>query len=887
MSDLYKAIIFTALQKKLKYILKYAVLLFSILSSLPILSQKPTKGTIPDWVEKSTYSTQIDQEEEAGYYYLLSDKQLNTIEHEFYARTVVQVINTEGISQLSDITFEFDPEYEKLIFHNIEVLRDGQRINKLELNRIQTIQRESNLERNLYDGRLTSIVNLQDIREGDILDYSYSINGSNPVYEGDYGNELNLQYALAIGELKYRLIASKSNLPQLDFRNNASKPEITDIGNKKVYQWSEKNVPAKYADNNTPLWYDDYPKVYTSTHGTWEDIVNQYSQLYELSSTDKNKLKRLIGQSILIDKEIKLSKDKQITELINFVQDDIRYFGFENGLNSHTPESPIKVLNQRYGDCKGKSLLLVELLNNIGVEAYPMLVNSSKGEALSDRLPSPNLFDHCVVNYSYEGQEFYIDPTISNQGGGVHQRTFPNYKKGLVLKPGVKELVDIPNYKEYGIEIQEIYDIDKINGAGVLTVMTTYKGSNADYTRADFAQRSNSVIQKEYLQFYSILFPSIAVDGKITVEDSRGAKNTFTVRESYKIDSIWQKSPENEKLLYFEIYPLSLENYISTAKSPARTSPYYLSYPAAISYDISVNLPEEWPIDPINTKMESDYFKYTHEVDSYLNKILVTHNYERKKDFIPANDVAKYIAQHEKIQNDLSYYVTYDQGLADGSGGSGLSWVAMFLTIVALVLSCYGAYILYFDYDVIPEMTNVRAKPIGGWLILIAIGLILTPILILIDLVGENGFYDAYTWSVLWNTEGMQGKPNVILIAIELMINLARIIFAIILIILFFERRSTVPRLMVILFASTAVFIILDAIAAYAINGDVFSTEEDQATTKEIVQSIIRAAIWIPYFLISKRVKETFVNRSKNSKNKLLESAHSESDTARASFISR
>ncbi len=844
--------------------MKQISLFLCILFSLHIFSQKPIQGPTPKWVTEVAYDTTVNNDDDAAYYYLLSDKQFNAILDAYYAHIIVKVLNTEGISELSDLTFEFDPAYEKFVFHKIEVLRDGEVIDKLDLNQIQTVQRESNLERKLYDGRLTSIVNLLDIREGDILEYSYSISGSNPVYKGDYGNILNLQYGLPFGKIYYRILTEKSNPPLFQYRNNASKPEVTEEGNIKIYTWSEKNVAAKYYDSNTPIWYDDYPQVYLSTHGSWEDIVKQYGELYRLSKAERTQLKKLIDQNVSTPKDIELPKRKQIKQLIDFVQDDIRYFGFENGLSSHTPESPLKVLNQRYGDCKGKSLLLVELLNHIGVEAYPMLVSSSKGEIVGDRMPSPNSFDHCVVNYSYNNQEFYVDPTISNQGGGIEKRPFPDYKKGLVLKPGVKDLVTLPFNQESAVEVQEIYDVNEINGSGALTVITTYKGSNADAIRADFAQRSNAVIQKEYLQFYSVLFPSLEVDEKITIEDFRDTSNTFKVRESYTIDSIWQKSSDNENLIYVELYPLSLESYISTTKSPTRTSPYYISYPANISYDISVNLPEEWSAEPVNISMESDYYEYTNEVDSYLNKVNISHTYKRKKDYVPAEDVAKYITDHEKIQEELSYFVSYDQGLAQGAGGSGLSWVAIILTIVALLLSCYGAYRLYFDYDVVPEIQNVRAKPIGGWLILIAIGLILTPIIILVDLLGENGFYDAYTWSTLWNTEGTAGKATVFLVALELMINIARIIFALILVILFFERRSTVPRLMVILFASTAAFIILDAIAAYAINGDVYTSEDNYETAKEIIMSIVRAAIWIPYFLISKRVKETFVNRPKN-----------------------
>lgn len=842
------------------------------LVSYGTFAQNPVQSPTPNWVEEVSYSTEtVEEEDQSGYYYLLSDKQINTLTDVFYSRTVVKVLNSEGISQLSDLTFEFDPEYERLVFHQIDVIRNGEQINKLDLSTIQTVQRESNLERKLYDGRLTSIVNLLDIREGDILVYAYSIKGNNPVYEGKYSYVFNFQYGIPFGEIRYRLITDKNEVPQFDYKNGVSRPEIKEVGNTSIYQWSIKDISAKFYDNNTPAWYDDDPKVYVSTHGSWEDIVKEHSKLYKLTSREKEKLAKLANQNLPFSTEVKQSKEKQITSLINFVQDDIRYFGFENGLSSHKPESPLKVLNQRYGDCKGKSLLLVELLGNIGVEAYPMLVNTSTGENLDEEIPSPNRFNHCVVNYFHEGEVFYVDPTISNQGGDMQKRSFPNYKKGLVLRPGETNLTTIPYNEENGIEIQEVYDVEAINGGGSFSVVTTYKGSNADAMRADFAQRSNGSIQKDYLQFYSILFPTIKVQEKITIEDSRDFNNQFIVNEYYEIDSLWQKSPENEKLLYLEIYPLALENYVSTVKSPARTSPYYTGYPASISYDISVNLPEEWGVEPLETRIDSDYFAYTNEVDSYLNKILISYSYDRKATFVPAKDVAKYIEQQGSVLDDLSYYITYDLGLARSADNSGLSWIAVLLTILTLILAGYGAYVLYFRYDVAPKVKDVNAKPIGGWLILVAIGLVLSPIILMAGLITDDGYFDAYTWSTLWNTEEVNGKAYIVLIAFELIINIVRVVFCVIVIILFFERRSIVPRLMVILYAGTLGFIVFDAIVAYSIDSSVFTSADDYETTKEIIGSIFRAAIWIPYFMISDRVKHTFVKRAKNYKPPIVE----------------
>src|SRR5207248_3294814 len=82
---------------------------------------------------------------------------------------------------------------------------------------------------------------------------------------------------------------------------------------------------------------------------------------------------------------------------LRFVQDDVRYLGIEIGPSSHRPHPPAAVLDQRFGDCKDKSLLLVTLLRALGVEAWPVLLHTSLGRALDEWLPTAVAFNHVVV----------------------------------------------------------------------------------------------------------------------------------------------------------------------------------------------------------------------------------------------------------------------------------------------------------------------------------------------------------------------------------------------------------------------------------------------------------------------------------------------------------
>ena len=89
--------------------------------------------------------------------------------------------------------------------------------------------------------------------------------------------------------------------------------------------------------------------------------------------------------------------------------------------------------------------------------------------------------------------------------------------------------------------------------------------------------------------------------------------------------------------------------------------------------------------------------------------------------------------------------------------------------------------------------------------------------------------------------------------------NIALLVFAALLIILYFKKRTSLPKLIVIMYASSFVIPILDLVLYNALfPKDLLDAADDQETYTQIFRGFISAAIWIPYFLVSERVKNTF-----------------------------
>jgi hypothetical protein len=83
-----------------------------------------------------------------------------------------------------------------------------------------------------------------------------------------------------------------------------------------------------------------------------------------------------------------------------YVRDQIRYVAKAVGIGGYQPHRAEETLSNLYGDCKDKGTLLRSVLKTQGILSYPVLVNSSEPETVSDDVPSLDAFDHLILAVS-------------------------------------------------------------------------------------------------------------------------------------------------------------------------------------------------------------------------------------------------------------------------------------------------------------------------------------------------------------------------------------------------------------------------------------------------------------------------------------------------------
>lgn len=155
-------------------------------------------------------------------------------------------------------------------------------------------------------------------------------------------------------------------------------------------------------------------------------------------------------------------------------------------------------------------------------------------------------------------------------------------------------------------------------------------------------------------------------------------------------------------------------------------------------------------------------------------------------------------------------------------------------------------------------------KGLGGWLILVGIGVVISPIRLLVTFIPSyKPIFEDGTWEALTTVSSEVYDPlwGPLLIG-EIAYNSIMVAASAYLIYLFFSKHYLFPKIYIAIVTVSLVFIPLDAWLVTK----VLPTEPmfDPETTKEFVRVLIVGIIWVPYMLISKRVKATFVEKMPN-----------------------
>ncbi|MDQ3281958.1 MAG: DUF3857 domain-containing protein, partial [Acidobacteriota bacterium] len=539
---------------------------------------------------------------------------------------------------------------------------------------VRVMEKEDESSDRIYDGELTAVVFLKDVRPGDVLDYSWSLTGENPILGGRFADEVDLSSGVPSRHIRHRFLFPAARVLQW----KGVKPSIRIDGDEQILTWEASDVPALDVEDGIPSWYEPWRSVQISEFRTWHDVALWSDAMFRIDDRSRAEVKKLADELRTAHK----TRDEQITAAIRFVQDDIRYLGIEMGRNSHEPHQPWETLDARWGDCKDKTLLLTALLRELGLEAYPALVNTRLKQRLEEKLPSPFLFDHVITQVIDRGRTYWVDGTISDQGGSLATLDTPSDRRALIVRAETTGLTRVLTNNYGKTRVEQTYTTLAYNQPSALEVRTTYSGFDADAMRSDLTSMSLEDYGRDRINELAVDQPKIVADGVPAVKDDR-LRNVIVVTERYRVPELWEGG-------HWTWYPRELEKHLSRPNTMIREMPLAFPYPLDVEQTVRFNFPDDANGEKSTSVTETPTFRYEYDVDSNGHTITIRQSLRALRDVVAAKDVPEHLTKLNAIWSEIGYRLAPDGAQtataksdapprSDAKWGLGIFLVAMFV----------------------------------------------------------------------------------------------------------------------------------------------------------------------------------------------------------------
>jgi len=819
---------------------------FSIVLSSGCIASDYQISPAPQWVETGNVPT---EQKDSGIENLLVDVQtkVDPASITYVERRIKKVLKSESIQDVANIEINFYPQHETIRLHHVSLHRGAKTFNQIAPKNIRVLQREKQLENQVYTGEKSLFIFLEDIRVGDVLDYRYSVENRDPRRLKDFYLGLFVTQSSPVAQVSYRLLWPKDRPLTINNHNTNIVPKVKNVEDEKEYVWEMRNVEPERREENTPYWYKPWGWIEISTTRNWNAVAITQSKNYEVPKKTSKELKQFISS---IQKEHR-NPDDQLIKAIRFIQDEIRYMSISD--ETDLPSDPSIVFQRRYGDCRDKSLLALTILKGLGVKASAALVDTDDGKILDTLSPRYSAFNHVIICVQANGKQYWFDPTATFERGNLENLTQPNFGYALVLDPSTTSLVEFPQSLPVDSSHMVFETIDLTKGfeaPALFNIKTVYKGKYANLNREWLVTQDKEKLKSRYFDYYKEIYPSVIKEEGFEITDDL-AKNEITIVEAYKIQNPGVAN-EGDKSLNFWHNVNELQSYYKEHPSQPRKDPLAVTHPILFIKNIELLLPEqEWDIKPEKIMVNDTAFYFMKSEQFQNHKYSIFYQYVSHADHVKAEKATEHVENINTMKEALG------GGLTNPPSHDSINWPVLMLSILVSIIfgmACYKSY-FYKPRSRIDKPIDSNDQGLRGWLILVGFGLIVSPIVEIKDFIESFPiFHSMNAWDILSNPMDADFHPMKGPFILSLLFFIiAEEIFSILLLFLFFKKKQTFPIMFIVFTWVCFVFTIGYEWAGYVL------LNEPSAELYTIVFMLIGSVIWTAYFVKSKRVKATFI----------------------------
>jgi Domain of Unknown Function with PDB structure (DUF3857)/Transglutaminase-like superfamily len=326
---------------------------------------------------------------------------------------------------------------------------------------------------------------------GSVIEYKYRrysdyISSLEPWYFQNTSYTLLSEYSVMVPK-EFTYTRLSRNLAMFNITENVESVRNPEDFNKALTQftWTGRNLPGIKEEPYMDNLYDEYASMlfilssyksrtqYRVFAESWDDVAERLSRIYD-DMIDQGGETEVVAETIVSSEPDDLSKAKK---LYDFVRTEIKTSEHKTIFGDSFKE-PNEVLQDKEGSSSDKNMLLINLLNQAGLNAKPVLISTRKNGVVVPDFCKANQFNRMICLLRIDNKSYYLYTGVkANPFGYLTPAT--NVGIGLLIEGDKGTIINLKPIKP--TNKLNIETVSTINSEGIITAKSkfTYIGCTA------------------------------------------------------------------------------------------------------------------------------------------------------------------------------------------------------------------------------------------------------------------------------------------------------------------------------------------------------------------------------------------------------------------------
>jgi hypothetical protein len=249
-------------------------------------------------------------------------------------------------------------------------------------------------------------------------------------------------------EISIKYVLKGLNTDKIQFTQDTRRGETT-----YTFRVNELAAEKAYGDAPGGAWYSPhvvfYIDKYKNEQGEMVNYLSNTDDLYKLNSSFIKNINKEASAELkhIVDSLTGsvTSREEKARRIYSWVQQNIKYVAFEEGMEGFVPREASLVCSRRFGDCKDMSSILTVMLNAAGVPAYYTWIGTRSLPYSYLETPLPIVDNHMICTIELKkGEYIFLDGTDPSCVFGIPSGHIQDKEAMVAISPTEYKVIKVP-----------------------------------------------------------------------------------------------------------------------------------------------------------------------------------------------------------------------------------------------------------------------------------------------------------------------------------------------------------------------------------------------------------------------------------------------------------